>query len=329
MTALAPPLAAFLREHLPRERRASPHTCEAYAYSFQLLVTFAARCLETLPSRLEIEQLDVPMILAFLEYVEQERGNSARSRNARLAAIKSFFRFLEYRWPACLDQALRVHAIPMKKIDQGLVATLTRAEIQALLDAPDPRTPSGTRDRAMLHLAFAAGLRVSELVGLRVDQFDARVPASIHVIGKGRRERVLPLWRETTAVIRAWLAVRPQGLDTALFLNGAGRMMSRSGFEYILAKHAEKAAATQRSIIGKKVSPHVLRHSCAMHMLQATHDIRKVALWLGHASLQSTEAYLRADPSEKLEALSAASAPNLKPGRFRPPDKLLAMLNGR
>lgn len=329
MTALAPPLAAFLREYLPRERGASPHTCEAYAYSFQLLVTFAARRLGTQPSRLEIEQLDVPMILAFLEYVEQERGNSARSRNARLAAIKSFFRFLEYRLPACLDQALRVHATPMKKFDRGLVATLTRAEIQALLDAPDPRTLSGTRDRAMLHIAFAAGLRVSELVGLSVDQFDARAPASIHVMGKGRRERVLPLWRETTTVIRAWLAVRPQGLDTALFLNGAGRVMTRSGFEYILAKHAEKAATAQRSILGKKVSPHVLRHSCAMHMLQATHDIRKVALWLGHASLQSTEAYLRADPSEKLEALSVAAAPDLKPGRFRPPDKLLAMLNDR
>jgi site-specific recombinase XerD len=329
MTALAPSLATFLREHLPRERRASPHTCEAYAYSFQLLVTFAAQRLATRPHRLEVEQLDVPMILAFLEYIEQERGNTARSRNARLAAIKSFFRFLEYRLPACLDQALRVHAIPMKKIDQGLVASLTPAEIQALLNAPDPRTLSGTRDRAMLHLAFAAGLRVSELVGLRVDQFDARAPASIHVMGKGRRERVLPLWRETTAAVKAWLAVRPRGLDIALFLSGAGRAMTRSGFEYILAKHAETAAAVQPSIIGKKVSPHVLRHSCAMHMLRATHDIRKVALWLGHASLQSTEAYLRADPSEKLEALNATSAPNLRAGRFRPPDKLLAMLSGR
>lgn len=329
MTALAPSLASFLREHLPRERRASPHTCEAYAYSFQLLVTFAARRLATRPRRLEIEQLDVPMILAFLEYIEQERGNSARSRNARLAAIKSFFRFLEYRLPACLDQALRVHAIPMKKIDQGLVASLTRGEIQALLNAPDPRTLSGTRDRAMLHLAFAAGLRVSELVGLRVDQFDARAPASIHVVGKGRRERVLPLWRETTVAVKAWLAVRPQDLDITLFVSGAGRAMTRSGFEYILAKHAETAAAVQPSIIGKKVSPHVLRHSCAMHMLRATHDIRKVALWLGHASLQSTEAYLRADPTEKLEALNATSAPNLKAGRFRPPDKLLAMLSSR
>ena len=329
MTALAPSLATFLREHLPRDRRASPHTCDAYAFSFQLLVTFAARRLGTQPSRLEIEQLDVPMILTFLEYLEEERGNTARSRNARLAAIKSFFRFLEYRVPACLDQALRVHAIPMKKIDQELVSTLTRVEIQALLDAPDPRTVFGTRDRAMLHLAFAAGLRVSELVGLTLDQFDARAPASIHVMGKGRRERVLPLWRETTNAIKAWLAVRPSGPDIALFLNGSGRAMIRSGFEYILAKHAGAAAAHQPSINAKKVSPHVLRHSCALHTLQATHDIRKVALWLGHVSLQSTEVYLRVDPTEKLEALNAASAPNLKAGRFRPPDRLLAMLSGR
>lgn len=329
MTALAPSLATFLREHLPRDRRASPHTCDAYAFSFQLLVTFAARRLGTQPSRLEIEQLDVPMLLTFLEYLEEERGNTARSRNARLAAIKSFFRFLEYRVPACLDQALRVHAIPMKKIDQELVSTLTRVEIQALLDAPDPRTVFGTRDRAMLHLAFAAGLRVSELVGLTLDQFDARAPASIHVMGKGRRERVLPLWRETTNAIKAWLAVRPSGPDIALFLNGSGRAMTRSGFEYILAKHAGAAAAHQPSINAKKVSPHVLRHSCALHTLQATHDIRKVALWLGHVSLQSTEVYLRVDPTEKLEALNAASAPNLKAGRFRPPDRLLAMLSGR
>jgi len=329
MTALAPSLATFLREHLPRDRRASPHTCDAYAFSFQLLVTFAARRLGTQPSRLEIEQLDVPMILTFLEYLEEERGNTVRSRNARLAAIKSFFRFLEYRVPACLDQALRVHAIPMKKIDQELVSTLTRVEIQALLDAPDPRTVFGTRDRAMLHLAFAAGLRVSELVGLTLDQFDARAPASIHVMGKGRRERVLPLWRETTNAIKAWLAVRPSGPDIALFLNGSGRAMTRSGFEYILAKHAGAAAAHQPSINAKKVSPHVLRHSCALHTLQATHDIRKVALWLGHVSLQSTEVYLRVDPTEKLEALNAASAPNLKAGRFRPPDRLLAMLSGR
>jgi integrase/recombinase XerD len=174
MTALAPHLARFLREHLPCDQRASPHTCDAYAYSFQMLVAFAARRLRMRPSQLEIEQLDVPLILAFLEHIERDRGNKARSRNARLAAVRSFFRFLEYRVPACLDQALRVRAIPMKKTDEALVASLTRSEIQVLLDAPDPRSILGTRDRAMLHLAFAAGLRVSELVGLRVAQ--DRVP---------------------------------------------------------------------------------------------------------------------------------------------------------
>ncbi|SDX95330.1 tyrosine-type recombinase/integrase, partial [Roseicitreum antarcticum] len=159
MTALAPALSRFLREHLPRDQRASPHTCDAYAYSFQLLVTFAARQLQKAPSQLEVEDIGVPMILSFLEHIERDRGNSARSRNARLAAIKSFFRFLEYRVPACLDQSLRVRAIPIKKTDQTLVASLTRAEIQALIDAPDPKTIYGARDRAMLHLAFSAGLR--------------------------------------------------------------------------------------------------------------------------------------------------------------------------
>jgi integrase/recombinase XerD len=326
MTELAPHLTAFLREHLPRERRASVHTCEAYAYSFQLLVSFAAQRLRTRPCRLRIEDLDVAMILAFLQHVEEARNNKARSRNARLAAVKSFFRYLEHRVPAALDQALRVHAIPMKKIDEALVASLSRPEVQALLDTPDRRTMSGIRDRAMLHLAFAGGLRVSELVGLALNQFDGRTPASIHVMGKGRRERVLPLWQDTAAAIRAWIAVRPKNSDTALFLNNAGRAMTRAGFEYILAKHAAAAATIVPSLANKPISPHVLRHSCAMHMLQATRDIRKVALWLGHASLQSTEIYLRADPLEKLEMLGALAPLNIKPGKFRAPDKLIAML---
>lgn len=326
MTSLAPHLTTFLREHLPRDQRASPHTCDAYAYSFQLLVTFVAQQLRIRPAKLDVEHIDVPVILAFLEHIENDRGNKARSRNARLAAIRSFFRFLEYRVPACLDQALRVRAIPMKKTDDALVSSLTRTEVQALIDAPNPRTVWGARDRAMLHLAFAGGLRVSELVGLRRDQIDGRSPCIIHVMGKGRRERMLPLWKETTAAVNAWLAVRVQGPDPALFLNGAGRAMTRSGFEYILAKHVATAARQCPSIAAKRITPHVLRHSCAMHMLQATRDVRKVALWLGHASLQSTEAYLRADPAEKLEALGAMTAPTLQPGRFRPPDKLLAIL---
>lgn len=327
MTALAPYLSSFLREHLPKERRASPHTCEAYAHSFRLLVGFAACRLGVRPCRLEVEQLDAPLILAFLEHIEADRRNSARTRNARLAAINAFFRFLEYRLPSSLDQAGQIHAIPVKKADEALVAYLTRDELQALLDAPDARTPSGIRDRAMFHLAFAAGLRVSELVGLRLDQLDQPTLSTIHVLGKGRRERVLPLWKETTSALKAWLARRPATKEPALFLNALGRAMTRSGFEYILTKHAAKAARTQPTIGSKRVTPHILRHTCAMHTLQATRDIRRVSLWLGHASLQSTEIYLRADPTEKLEALAATSAPMFKPGRFRAPDKLLAMLN--
>ncbi len=326
MTAIAPYLSAFLREHLPQERRASQHTCDTYAYAFQLLLCFAALRLNTQPSSLELEQIDAPLVLAFLEHSETERGNSPKTRNARLAAIHAFFRFLEYRLPSCLDQARRIHALPMKKTDERLIDYLTHEEMQILLDTPDPTSPAGIRDRAMLHLAFAAGLRVSELVGLRLDDLDLRPQPAIHVHGKGRRERLLPLWKETAAALKTWLAVRGEGKAPELFLNAHGKAMTRSGFEYILAKHVKTAALKQPSLQKKHISPHVLRHSCAIHTLQATRDVRKVALWLGHARLQSTEMYLRADPTEKLEALAAGVPPNIRRGRFRPPDKLLALL---
>jgi len=181
----------------------------------------------------------------------------------------------------------------------------------------------------MLSLAYACGLRVSELTSLRLVDYDRRVPASLHVTGKGRRERVLPLWKETRTALDAWLRLRDPEGDTALFHNRSGRAMTRSGFEYILARHVRSAAKTEPGIAEKRVTPHVLRHSCAMHTLQATGDVRKVSLWLGHASIQSTEIYLRADPTEKLEMIAGAAMPKLKPGRFRPPDKLLAMLAGK
>jgi integrase/recombinase XerD len=260
MTALAPHLSAFLCEHLPKERRASQHTCEAYAQSFQLLLGFAASRLKITPSRIEIEQLDAPLILAFLEHLQKKRGNSPRTRNARLAAINAFFRFIEYRAPSCLDQARRIHAIPMKKTDQTLVGYLARDELQALLDAPNANTVSGIRDRAMLHLTFAAGLRVSELVGLRLDQIDRNGLTTVHIIGKGRRERVLPLWKETASAVKAWLKVRPTSTTPELFLNARAQAITRSGFEYILAKHVVTASHAIPSIATKRVSPHVLRH---------------------------------------------------------------------
>jgi site-specific recombinase XerD len=330
MTNLAQYLSAFLREYLPCERRASSNTCETYAYTFQLLVCFAADRVKLPPSKLTIEQLDVTLIVDFLYYLEKERGNSPRTRNARSAAIKAFFRFLEYRVVSCLDQSRRIHAIPMKKIDEKLITHLTHQEMQSLLDVPDPHTPSGIRDRAMLHLCFAAGLRVSELIGLHLSQLELHPQPTIHVMGKGRRERVLPLWKETATVIKAWIALRPNATTVPeLFLNARGQAMTRSGFEYILSKHVKIAALKQPSLAKKKISPHSLRHACAISTLKATHDIRKVSLWLGHADLKSTEIYLRADPSEKLETLMAGVPPNLRRGKFRAPDKLLAMLKAK
>jgi site-specific recombinase XerD len=324
MTSLANHLSGFLREHLPRERNASPHTCETYAYAFQLFIQFVSKQRSLRPSQLSIEQLDASVVLAFLSHIEGERRCTARTRNARLAAIHSFFRYLEYRVPSCLEQAAQIRAIPMKRADQALVCHLDRDEIITLLDVPDRQTALGLRDRAMLHLAFAAGLRVSELVGLRLDQLDRGPTPRVRILGKGRRERVLPLWRETANAISDWIEVRPTKGDQELFLNAVGRAMTRSGFEYILSKHVATATRRRPSIGGKRVTPHVLRHSCAMHTLQATRDIRKVALWLGHASLQSTEMYLRADPSEKEDCwincsppVSGAVASKLKIGFWR------------
>ena len=278
MNALAPHLQTFLCEYLPRDRRVSEHTIETYAYAFQLLVCFAAKRLHVAPSSLQIEQLDAPLILAFLEHLETQRHNLPQTRNARLGAVKSFFRFLEYRLPGSLDQVCRIKAIPIKRTDQKLINYLTHEEMQAILDAPDPHTRGGTRDRAMLYLAFGAGLRVSELVGLRRDELTLHPYPSVHVRGKGRRERELPLWKQPAAALRAWLTVRVDCPAPELFLNANGEPMTRSGFEYILDKHVRVATQKQCSLAAKRISPNVLRHSCAMHTLLATRDVRKVSL---------------------------------------------------
>ena len=325
MTTLAPHMEAFLREHLVRHRGASPHTCDSYAYSFQALFEFAAQKLNVAPSALRLEQLDAALISRFLEQLETSRGNGAATRNIRLAAIRSFFRFIQHREPGALDQVRRVLAIPFKKTDTRLVAYLRPEEMQALLDAPDPSTREGLRDRALLHLAVCAGLRVSELTGLRLDEV-APQSASIRVRGKGRRERALPLWKPTAAALRAWLAVRGAVAAPELFVNARGEPLSRWGVAYVLRRHTETAKQKCVTLQGKRVAPHVLRHTCAMIVLQATHDIRKVSLWLGHSNLTTTELYVRADPSEKLEAIEAVVPPSLRKGKFRPPDKLLALL---
>lgn len=328
MTPLAPHLTTFLCDHLPRERDFSPHTITTYANCFALLVPFAADKLKRRPTDLAIEDFDPELILAFLDYVEEKRKNCARTRNARLAAIRAFFRYIEFRVPACLDLTLRVRSVSSKRADSTLIDYLTRDEIAALLEAPDTRSRLGTRDRAMLHLAYAGGLRVAELLSLQLCDLPERSLATVHILGKGRRERVLPLWRETQSALRSWLAIRPQCQAMEIFLNAKSQPMTRDGFAFRLAKHVDAAAKKQPSILGKRVTPHVLRHSCAMHTLAATGDIRKVALWLGHSSIKSTEAYLRADPEEKLQILAAHGAPAIKAGKFKPPtDSLITMLN--
>jgi site-specific recombinase XerD len=326
MTPIAPHITAFLRERLPLQRGASPNTCESYAYTFQLLFEFASARFKVTPSKLCIEQIDSILIMDFLAHIESERGNSPRTRNARLAAIKSFMRFVEHRIPSVLEQSLRILAIPSKKTDKPLIGYLSITEMQAILNAPDIQTRAGIRDRAMLHLCFAAGLRVSELTGLLLSAVILQPTPSIKIMGKGRRERSLPLWKQTAADIRAWLAVRGDVLSPELFVNARGEAMTRVGFTYVLNKYVEKATKSCPSLKGKQISPHVLRHTCAMMIYQATGDLRKVALWLGHAHMQTTEIYLRADPMEKLDAIETVTPPSLKRGRFSVPDKLIASL---
>lgn len=326
MTLIASHITSFLQERLPVERRASDNTCESYAYAFKLLFEYASNCLKVPPSELHLEQLDAPLIVNFLNHLETTRGNGPNTRNIRLAAIKSFMHFMEYRVPMALEQIRRILAIPAKKVDTRLVKHLTVEEMQAILDAPEPSRRDGIRDRAMLHLCFAGGLRVSELIGLRLDDLNFQPQASILVHGKGRRERCLPLWKETTSALRGWVVVRGTVLVPELFLNARGEPMTRSGFEYILRKHAQAAEKLCPSLSTKRVSPHVLRHTCALTVLQATKDLRKVSLWLGHANMQTTEMYTRADPSVKLEALESVIAPKLRTGRFKATDKLIASL---
>jgi len=329
MTPLAPYVTAFLRDRLPKEKAASQHTCDTYAFALKLLFEYASSRFRVVPSSLKIEQLDAPLILDFLSHLESQRGNSPSTRNARLAAIKSFMRFLGYRVPALLGQVHAILAIPTKRTDQKLVGFLRMPEVEALLNSPSPATWAGLRDRAMIHLCFSAGLRVTELVTLPLSAVTLHAEPAVRILGKGRKERCLPLWKQVAQDLRAWINRRGAVPASELFVNARGGPMTRAGFEYILRKHVQAASQECPSLGGKSVTPHVLRHTCAMTILQATGDVRKVSLWLGHADIKTTQVYLRADPTEKLEAINSVIPPSLRRGRFRVPDKLIALLNGR
>ena len=330
MTPLAPLVTNFFRQKLALEKGVSKNTIASYSYSFKFLCKYASDRLGKPPSKLCLEDMDASMIRDFLAHLERDCRNTARTRNLRLTAVRSFMKYVEYEVPSALEQVRRICAISGKRTEERLINHLTQKEMKAILDAPDPSIRSGIRDQAMLYLGFAAGLRVSELVGLRLDDVELDGPyPSILVRGKGRSRRRLPLWKEATRALRAWLAVRGSASSPEIFLNARGEPLTCSGLTYILKKHVHLATPQSPSLSRKRVSPHVLRHTCAINSLQATRDIRKVALWLGHSSLKSTEIYLRADPTEKLDAIEAALPPNLRRGVFQVEDRLVAWLTGK
>ena len=329
MTFLAPHATAFVTQHLPRDLRASEDTIESYSAGLLMFVLFIAEKRGTRPSRVKAEHISTDLVLEFLDFLEQERGNSIRTRNIRLSTIKSFFRYLESRSVACLNIARQVHAIPQKRFDKTVLDWLDRDEIQSLIDAPDVGTTSGLRDRAMLHLGYSAGLRASELVSLTLDRFQQPDLETVHVLGKGRRERVLPLWKETQVALKSWLDIRPRTGSDRVFLNARGEPMGRHGFAHRLKLHAATACRSLPSIGSKNVTPHVLRRSCAMHTLQATKwNVGYVSLWLGHVNTLSTDIYLQGNSAEKLEVLAANLPPTIKRGSFnRAQDKLVKLLS--
>ena len=326
MSALATTLQAFFGERLIRQRQASQHTVAAYRDTFRLLLTFAARRTGVQPCQLEIADLDATLIGAFLDHLEQERSNSVRTRNVRLAAIRSLYRYAALRHPDHMAMIDRVLAIPPKRCDRTLVTFLARAEIDALLNAPCRSAWSGRRDHAMLLLAIQTGLRVSELIGLRCG--DVHLGAGAHVLchGKGRKDRITPLTTGTVTVLRAWLTERAGQPTDPLFPTRRGRPLSRDAVERRLAKHALAAAHHCPSLREKRVTAHVLRHTAAMQLLHAGVDTSVIALWLGHERIDTTQIYLHADLALKERALARTTPPNTAPGRYRAPDRLLAFL---
>jgi integrase/recombinase XerD len=328
MTALAPILQGFFTDKLIRQRRAGPNTIAAYRDTCRLLLEFAFRTTGHAPSSLDIAEMDTGLVIAFLTHLETARGNTVATRNARLAAIRSLFRYAALRAPEHADQIARVLAIPPKRCDRAVVSFLTSTEIDALLAAPDRTTSLGRRDHALLLLACQTGLRVSELIALtRSDiQLDHH-GAHVRCDGKGRKERATPLTRQTVAALRIWLAEHDGGPADPVFTTGAGRRMSRDAVAKLVRKHAASAATTCPGIAAKKISPHTLRHSAAMRLLEAGVDTSVIALWLGHEDPSSTQAYLHADMSIKEKALARIQPPNTSPGRYQAPDALLAFLD--
>ncbi len=326
MSALAPTLQAFFTDRLASQKNASPNTVAGYRDSWRLLLRFASQRTRTKPSELDIADLDAPLIAAFLQHLEQDRHNSIRTRNNRLAAIHSLFSYAALRHPEHAASIQRVLAIPAKRHQRNLVSYLTGAELAALLAACDTRTWTGRRDHAMLLLAAQAGLRVSELTSLTIADLALGAGAHVHCTGKGRKERRTPLLPPTAAVLRRWLAERHGAPADPLFPTSTGRRLSRDAVEQRITRYTAAASISCPSLKPKHVTAHTLRHTAAMQLLQAGNDITVIALWLGHEQVSTANIYIHADMSHKERAIARVQPPGTKPGRYRPADSLLAFL---
>jgi site-specific recombinase XerD len=325
-TTLAPLLQAFFTDRLCQQQQVSPNTVAAYRDAFRLLLSFAQRRLGKAPSALLLSDLDAPLIGAFLDHLELERRNSPRTRNARLAAIHSFFRYIAIQEPDHAALIQRVLAMPQKRFDRNLVGFLTSPEVDALLSAPDRRTVLGRRDHLLLRLAIQTGLRVSELVGLRWDQLVLVGMPHIRCHGKGRKERCTPLTRQIVAELNAWLREHNGNSSGFVFNSRNGRPLSRDAVEYLVSKYTAIASSMCASLREKTVSPHMLRHTTAVRLLQAGVDRSTIALWLGHESVETTQMYLDADLAMKEQALDRTAPLGTAGTRYHASDHLLAFL---
>ncbi len=319
-------LQDFFLRRLVKERGASAHTIASYRDSFELLLGYLEQRTGRTPSALTLEDLDAPIILAFLDHLESERGNSPRTRNLRLTAIRSFLRYASVRDPTALPVAQRVLAIGPKRFDRPALSYLSREEVEALLDAPNRDTWSGQRDTVLFAVLYNTGARVSEITGLRIADVLLDRESALHLFGKGRKERVVPLWKSTAALLRTWLPRIDRSSGAPVFPNRFGQRLSRSGVEYRLRVALRKAAERCPSLAARRISPHTLRHTTAMHLLQSGVDITVIALWLGHEDTATTHLYVEADLAMKEAALKRVEDPAPTPIRFTANDSLLAFL---
>lgn len=325
---LGPVVQRYFCQYLVGQRDVSPQTINAYRDTFKLLIRFLEKRYRKRADELSVADLSAPRILAFLDDLERRRGNSARSRNARLAAIRSFIRYTASVEPLLLPLAQRLVAIPAKRFDHREVGYLSRKQMQSLLEAPDASTKTGLRDLVLLMLMYNTGARVSEITTLRVGDLHLDDGGAIHIRGKGRKQRSVPLWRRTVRLLRQWLKQTDSSPDNPLLPNSRGAAMTRAGVAQRLRRTMKLAAQRDSTLGNRTVSPHTIRHTTAMHMLQSGVDLSVIAMWLGHESIQTTHQYLRADLETKKKALSAVESPRLPRSSKAPSKPLLQFLEG-